>query len=175
LRHDLAIRAAVLRDVGVNRELLSGDHEVRVGDRGFDDGASVDRAGRLDERLVVQESADAVDALVAPVRVLLSEVAGAHSERRGRLLRAAETTGAQEVHERVMARRETLADLGIERLELGVHAIAAEPLAQLDHRGRVGSIEARIEHDDGCDHGANAIPLGSLSGRGPRRSLAGRE
>ena len=68
------------------------------------DGAAVDRARGLDERLVVQERADAVDALVAPVRVFLAEVAGAHAERGRRLLGAGQAAGAQEVHERVVAR-----------------------------------------------------------------------
>jgi hypothetical protein len=108
----------------------------------------VDRAGGLDERLVVQECADAIDAFVASVGIFLAEITGADAERLGRLLRAGEATGAQEVHERVVTRREPLADLGIERFELCVHAIATEPLAQVDQRGRVPSIETRIEDYD---------------------------
>ena len=58
-----------------------------------------------------------------------------------------EPAGAQEVHERVVAGREPVADLGLERLELRVHAVAAEAPAQVDEVGRVGRREARIEHD----------------------------
>ena len=41
LRDDLAVAAAELGHVGVHRELLPGNHEVRVRDRGFDDRAAV--------------------------------------------------------------------------------------------------------------------------------------
>ena len=85
LRNELAVRAAELRHVGVHRELLARDHEVRVGNRRFDDRPAVDRPGGLHEGLVVQERADAGDAFVAAVRVFLAEVARAHRERGGRL------------------------------------------------------------------------------------------
>ena len=74
-----------------------------------------------------------------------------------------------------MARRESLADLGVERFELGVHAVATEPFAQVDQRGGIRGFEARIEDDDGRDHDVNANPRGSPSLRERRSSLADRE
>ena len=90
-----------------------------------------------DEGGVVQEPTDARDALVAPVGVLLPEVARAGPEGRRRLGGAGEAAGAPEVHERVVARGETTTDLGVERRKLGVHPVAAEPFAAVDQRRRV--------------------------------------
>ena len=81
LRDDLAVAAAELGHVGVHRELLARHHQVGVRDRRLDDRAAVHPAGRVEERLVVEERLDAVDAHLRAVRVLLAEVARADGER----------------------------------------------------------------------------------------------
>ena len=72
-----AVAAAELGYVGVHRELLARNHEVRVRDRRLDDRPSVHLLRRGDERLVMQERLDPLDTHVGAVRVLLTEVAGA--------------------------------------------------------------------------------------------------
>ena len=69
--------------------------------------------------------------------------------------------------ERVVARRESPADLRLEGLELRVHAIAPEPFAEIDERGRVRGAEAGIEHDDGRNHDENRNPRVRARGRDP--------
>lgn len=112
---------------------------------------------------MVQERADARDAFVAAVRVFLAEVARPHGERGGRLARVREPAGAQKVQEGIVTGCEPVADLGLERLELRVHAVAAEAPAQVDDVGRVGRRETRIEHDH-LRHGATLTRVVLRSG-----------
>ncbi len=62
-----------------------------------------------------------------------------------------EPAGAQEVQQRVVAGREAIADLGLEWLELGVHAVAAETA----HRS------TRSAATVGEKHGSSTITSGT--------------
>jgi hypothetical protein len=129
----------------VHCELLARHHQVCVRNRRFDDGAAVDPARGLDERLAVEEGSDPRDAFVASVGVFLAEVAGSHRERRNGFGLRRCAARAQEVRDGVVAGREPAPNRGVVLLVLGVHPVATESLAQVDHRGRPRRVEQRVE------------------------------
>src|SRR5258707_15703296 len=57
-----------------------------------------------------------------------------------------------------MPLREPASDVGVELLELGVHAVGTEALAQLDHGGRAAVVEQLVDHHDVPGHGCEANP-----------------
>ena len=77
LRHQLAVEPAELRHVGVHRELLTREEEVRVHDRGLDHRPAVHGAGRIDQTLVLTHRPDTLEQQPVAVGVLLAEVARA--------------------------------------------------------------------------------------------------
>ena len=146
LRQELAVGAAKLRHVGVHGELLARHHQVRVRDRRLDDIPAVNRPRRIHERGMTEKRLDAGDARVLTVRVLLAEIARADRERLHRFVGTRESPGAKEVRHRVVPLREPVSDVGVELLVLGIHAVATEALAEVDHSGGVGRVvEERIE------------------------------
>ena len=70
-----------------------------------------------------------------------------------RFVAAEASAGADEVDEAVVALRQAAADVGVELLELRVHAVRAEALAQLDHRGRARVVEQLVDHHHVTGHG----------------------
>ena len=148
LREDLAVGAAELGDVGVHRQLLARDHQVGVGDDRLHHRPSVHPAGGVDEALAVEERLDPVDADLGPVGVLLAEVARAGGQGGEVVVVAVQSAGAEEVEHGVVALGQPASDLAVDLLVLRVAVVAAEALAQLDHR--VGAVvEERVDRHDG--------------------------
>ena len=80
------------------------------------------------------------------VRVLLAEVVRARREHGLRFVAGVATAGAHEVRGGVVSLRQSLADVGLD-VFLAVHAVPAEPSAQLDDRGRAVGSEQLVELD----------------------------
>ena len=57
-----------------------------------------------------------------------------------------------------MPLRQAAADVGVELFVLGVHAVRAEALAQLDHRRRTGAVEQLVDDHDLACHGPGGYP-----------------
>jgi hypothetical protein len=149
LRHHLAVAAAELGDVGVDGQLLARDHQVGEGDGRLHDGTvREDRAGRVDEHVVVQERLDAGDPRLEAVGVLLTEVVRAGTEHAQALAVgvAGAAPAAKEVAECVVALGEPDADGAVDVL-LAVHAVATEASAQLDHGGGALLAEELVDLD----------------------------
>ena len=87
------------------------------------------------------------DADLVAVRVLLPEVARTDRERGHRFRGAREAARPQEVRERVLALGQAAPDIGLDALVLEVHPVPPEAFAQVDHRGRAGGVEQRIDDD----------------------------
>ena len=153
LRDELAIGAAELGNVGVHGELLARNHEVRVRDRRLDDRPAVDRPGRLDERRVVQERLDAVDA--AP-RCRTRTPRGSSSSapraptparRRPRGRRCAGSSSARPGAARGRARCRS-------RASRARGTCGSDRSGRRDRPSRPRSgVEQRIEDENGCAHG----------------------
>ena len=169
LRMGLAVHAAELGNVGVHHQLLSRDHEIRVDDRGFDDLSTMHLTRRTEESLVEQERLYAIDERPRSVGVLLPEVVRPRRELGHGLVSPTVATSSEMVHDRVVALGEAAADLGIDVL-LGVHAVATEPLGQLDHR-RSAITEQWIELHDGLGHSATVPPEVNLYRRRTTASI----
>ena len=55
--------------------------------------------------------------------------------------------------------RQAAADVGVELLVLGVHAVRTETLAQVDHRGRARGVEQLVDDHDLTRHATEAMPV----------------
>jgi hypothetical protein len=130
----------------VQGEFLTRHENVGEHDRGLDNGAAVQFAGRLHETLVAQERLDAVDAHVVAVGVGLAEVIGSRRQRCQILDPSQTTAGADEIAHGVVARRQPLANHPRKGGLLGVGSVGAETLAQAHHGLCLGVGQEWIEY-----------------------------
>src|SRR5207249_10525431 len=80
LRMLLPIDTAKLRDVGVDRQLLTRYEQVRVDNRRLDHRPAVEPPGRLDESFAVEKRLDSLVSYLGSIGVRLAEIVRASGE-----------------------------------------------------------------------------------------------